>query len=96
MIGREEERAEVVEQLNDLVAGSADRRGSLATAGEAGVGKSRLASWVCEYVHEFGLMVPLRALRPHPRAARRRHGRGQYALEGADQALVEQTLMAGR
>jgi predicted ATPase len=29
--------------------------------GEAGVGKSRLADWLCDEVHERALMVPLRA-----------------------------------
>jgi hypothetical protein len=29
--------------------------------GEAGVGKSRLAEWLCQQVHEQAVMVPLRA-----------------------------------
>ena len=97
MIGREEERAEVVEQLNDLVAGKGPPRQLLAIIGEAGVGKSRLASWVCEYVHEFGLMVPLRARYgriPTPLDGVTGAVNTHFNLEGADRALVEQTLMS--
>ncbi len=45
----------------------------VALIGEAGVGKSRLAEWLCEEVHERGTMMPLRA----------RYGRIPTPLDGA-------------
>jgi tetratricopeptide (TPR) repeat protein len=68
----------------------------VALIGEAGVGKSRLAEWLSEQVHEQGLMVPLRAR--YGRIATPLDGltgavNAYFGLEGADRALVEQTLM---
>lgn len=64
--------------------------------GEAGVGKSRLCEWLCEEVHERGLMVPLRARYRKISApldgivgAVTQH----YRLERADHDIVEKVLM---
>jgi eukaryotic-like serine/threonine-protein kinase len=64
--------------------------------GEAGVGKSRLAEWLSEEVHERGMMVPLRARYRKISApldgvvgAITQH----YRLERADHDIVEKVLM---
>lgn len=65
-------------------------------AGDAGVGKSRLAEWICEEVHERALMVPLRA-RYRKIAAPLDGVVGaviqHYRLERADRNVVEKVLM---
>jgi serine/threonine protein kinase len=65
-------------------------------SGEAGVGKSRLAEWLCEEVHERALMIPLRARYRKIGApldgivgAVTQH----YRLERADREVVEKVLM---
>jgi eukaryotic-like serine/threonine-protein kinase len=64
--------------------------------GEAGVGKSRLCEWLCEEVHERGLMVPLRAR--YRKIAAPLDGivgaiTQYYRLERADHDIVEKVLM---
>ncbi len=50
--------------------------------GPAGCGKSRIAEWLSEVVHEEGTMVPLRAALPkNPRLARRHARRGPAPLQ---------------
>ncbi len=65
-------------------------------AGDAGVGKSRLAEWLCEEVHERALMIPLRA-RYRKIAAPLDGVVGaviqHYRLERADRNVVEKVLM---
>jgi serine/threonine protein kinase/tetratricopeptide (TPR) repeat protein len=99
MIARDEERAKLW-QIILAVCGAPPRsayaRRMVAIIGEAGVGKSRLAEWLCEQAHEQGLMVPLRAR--YGRIATPLDGitgavNTHFGLEGADRALVEQTLM---
>jgi hypothetical protein len=95
LVGREKERADL-RQLVHLVSSGATVQQLAVLIGAAGVGKSRLAEWLSEEVHEKGTMVPLRA----------RYGRiatpldgitgavdAHYGLQGADHALVEQTLI---
>jgi eukaryotic-like serine/threonine-protein kinase len=65
-------------------------------SGEAGVGKSRLAEWLCEEVHERGLMVPLRAR--YRKIAAPLDGvvgavTQHYRLERADRDVIEKVLM---
>jgi serine/threonine protein kinase len=99
MIARDDERAKLW-QIVLAVCGAPPRsqyaRRMVAIIGEAGVGKSRLAEWLCEQAHEQGLMVPLRAR--YGRIATPLDGitgaiNAYFGLEGADRALVEQTLM---
>src|SRR6185436_1047416 len=63
---------------------------------EAGVGKSRIAEWLCEEVHERGLMVPLR-VRYRKIAAPLDGVVGavtqHYRLERADRDVIEKVLM---
>ncbi len=72
-VARAEERRALLQHVGDVVEAvdpnHAKSQGANAAAphrlvvlsGEAGVGKSRLAEWLCEEVHERALMVPLRA-----------------------------------
>ncbi len=65
-------------------------------AGDAGVGKSRLAEWLCEEAHEHGMMVPLRAR--YRKIAAPLDGivgaiTQHYRLERAERDIVEKVLM---
>jgi len=99
LIARDEERAklwQIVLAVCGAPARSQYARRMVAIIGEAGVGKSRLAEWLCEQAHEQGMMVPLRAR--YGRIATPLDGitgavNAHFGLEGADRALVEQTLM---
>ncbi len=95
MVGREEERRELLAAADEVSTGRATQR-LIIMIGEAGVGKSRLAEWLSEQVHEQGTLMPLRAR--YGRIATPLDGvtgavNAHYGLEGADHALVEQTLM---
>jgi hypothetical protein len=95
-VGRDEERGELLQIVEDIRAGNGPPQRLVALIGEAGVGKSRLAEWLCEQVHERGLMMPLRARYgkiPTPLDGVTGAVNAHYGLEGADRALVEQTLM---
>jgi len=96
LVAREDERRELWAAV-DLVTSRRQLQELLALIGEAGVGKSRIAEWLCAEVHERGIMLPLRA----------RYGRTPSPLDGitgaidahfgltrADRATVEHTLMA--
>jgi eukaryotic-like serine/threonine-protein kinase len=95
MVGRDEERAELLRMVDLVCKGTATQRLAV-LIGAAGVGKSRLAEWLAEYVHERGLMMPLRARYgriPTPLDGITGAVNGHYGLVGADHALVEQTLI---
>jgi hypothetical protein len=97
MVGREAERRALMEtghEVSQQLATGCHRM--VALIGEAGVGKSRLAEWLCEEVHERGLMMPLRARYgriPTPLDGLTGAINAHFGLEGADRFLVEQTLM---
>ncbi len=96
LVARDEERRELWKIVEDVISGAAPPRQLVALIGEAGVGKSRLASWLCEQVHEHGAMVPLQARYgriPTPLDGVTGAVNKHFGLEGADRALVEQTLM---
>jgi tetratricopeptide (TPR) repeat protein len=95
MVGRESERRELVQAVEEVCAGVTPQR-MIVLIGEAGVGKSRLAEWLSEQVHEQGKMMPLRAR--YGRIATPLDGvtgavNTHYGLEGANHTLVEQTIM---
>jgi hypothetical protein len=98
MVGRDAERAALMETVRE-VEGVGPNRGChrmVALIGEAGVGKSRLAEWLCEELHEHGIMMPLRARYgriPTPLDGLTGAINAYFGLEGADRFLVEQTLM---
>jgi hypothetical protein len=97
MVGREAERASLMETVHEVSGHMATGcHRMVALIGEAGVGKSRLAEWLCEEVHERGLMMPLRARYgriPTPLDGLTGAINAHFGLEGADRFLVEQTLM---
>ena len=96
LVAREEERRVLWELVEQMAAPTGPTRALVALLGEAGVGKSRLASWLCETVHEHGMMVPLRARYgriPTPLDGVTGAVNAHFGLEGADRALVEQTLI---
>ena len=66
--------------------------------GDAGVGKSRLAEWLCEEVHERAMMVPLRAR--YRKIAAPLDGivgsiTQHYRLERAERDIVEALALPG-
>jgi len=82
--------------VHSVSASPAPQHRMVALIGEAGVGKSRLAEWVCEQVHERGLMWPLRARygrTPSPLDGLTGAVNSFYGLQGADRETVEQTLL---
>ncbi|MFT3771244.1 MAG: AAA family ATPase [Minicystis sp.] len=93
-VARGFERARLLEIAADVVERGGHRLVLL--AGEAGVGKSRLCEWLCEEVHERGMMVPLRAR--YRKIAAPLDGMvgavtAHYRLERADRDIVEKVLM---
>lgn len=96
MVAREPERQEMMDIVLSVCAGQPPQHRMVALIGEAGVGKSRLAEWVCEQVHERGLMWPLRARygrTPSPLDGLTGAVNSFYGLQGADRETVEQTLL---
>ncbi|MDF2696781.1 MAG: Serine/threonine protein kinase, partial [Labilithrix sp.] len=96
MVAREPERQELLDLVLSVCAGQPPQHRMVALIGEAGVGKSRLAEWVCEQVHERGLMWPLRARygrTPSPLDGLTGAVNSFYGLQGADRETVEQTLL---
>ncbi len=86
------------QRLLDVVGEVVDRGGHklILLGGEAGVGKSRLAEWLCEEVHERALMVGLRAR--YRKIAAPLDGvvgavTQHYRLERAERDIVEKVLM---
>ena len=76
--------------------GRSPARKLVVLSGEAGVGKSRLAEWLCEDAHERGLMIPLRAR--YRKIAAPLDGvvgavTQHYRLERAERDVVEKVLM---
>lgn len=97
LVAREEEKRELLDEVEAICAGKGPRQRMIAMIGEAGVGKSRLAEWLCEHVHEQGKMQPLRARygrMPTPLDGVTGAINSHFGLEGADRVMVEQTLMS--
>ena len=96
IVGRTNERYEL-RRLVDLVCTSDGPRTRMAVLdGEAGVGKSRIAEWLCERVHETAKMVPLRARYRRingPQDGLNGAVLAHYGLERVDRLLVEQALI---
>ncbi|WP_437930823.1 protein kinase [Sorangium sp. So ce291] len=95
-VARTGERARLMEVVAEMVDAPKAMHRFVLLAGEAGVGKSRLAEWLCEEVHERALMVPLRAR--YRRIAAPLDGvlgavTQHYRLERAEREIVEKVLM---
>ncbi|MBM4361108.1 MAG: AAA family ATPase [Deltaproteobacteria bacterium] len=61
LVGRDELRSRLQAMAAEMIAGKGPPHRLVILLGPAGVGKSRLAEWLCEVVHEDGRMVPLAA-----------------------------------
>jgi serine/threonine protein kinase len=95
-VARQAERARLLSFVADAASSPEPVRRMILLRGEAGVGKSRLAEWICEEVHERAIMVPLRAR--YRKIAAPLDGvvgavTQHYRLERADKAVVEKVLM---
>jgi len=95
-VARTGERARLMELVAEVVDSPKPVHRFVLLAGEAGVGKSRLAEWLCEEVHERALLVPLRAR--YRRMAAPLDGvvgavTQHYRLERAERDIVEKVLM---
>jgi len=61
LVGRDDVRHVLREVCDEVIEGVGDPHRLIILVGPAGVGKSRIAEWLCEVVHEEGTMIPLRA-----------------------------------
>jgi serine/threonine protein kinase len=61
LVGRDDIRRALREVCDEVVEGVGEPHRLVILVGPAGVGKSRIAEWLCEVVHEEGTMIPLRA-----------------------------------
>jgi serine/threonine protein kinase/tetratricopeptide (TPR) repeat protein len=95
-VGREEIRRQLRDICDEAIDNDGPPHRLVLLVGPAGVGKSRIAEWLCEVVHEEGTMVPLRA--------RYRNIRGplegvlgavshHYNFERCDRNTIEQSLL---
>jgi len=97
LVGRHDIRTLLRDTCDEVVEGRGPLHRLVILAGPAGVGKSRIAEWLYEAVHEEGTLVPLRA--------RYRSLRGPldgmmgavtqyFNFERADRDTIERTLLA--
>ncbi len=61
LVGRDDVRRLLHEVCDDVTEGRGPTHRLVILVGPAGAGKSRIAEWLCEVVHEEGTMIPLRA-----------------------------------
>lgn len=97
LVGRQEIRTLLRDTCDEIVEGRGPLHRLIVMTGPAGVGKSRIAEWLYEAVHEEGTLVPLRA--------RYRSLRGPldgmmgavtqyFNFERSDRDTIERTLLA--
>ncbi len=79
LVARLAERDELMEIVSNVCAVEEPTQELVLLSGPAGVGKSRLAEWLCQEVHEAALMLPLRT----------RYRRIAAPLDGMVGALVK-------
>ncbi len=97
LVGREEIRTLLRKHCDELAAAVAPLHRLVLLTGPAGAGKSRIAEWLCEVVHEEGLMVPLRArYRPVSTPLDGLLGAvtQYFNFERADRDTIERSLLA--
>jgi tetratricopeptide (TPR) repeat protein len=61
LVGRDDVRQTLRDTCDEVIDGEGAPHRLIILVGPAGSGKSRIAEWLCEVVHEEGSMVPLRA-----------------------------------
>ncbi len=97
LVGRDDLRRRLLKICDEVARGEGPPHRLVLLSGPAGVGKSRIAQWLCEQMHETGEMVDLRA--------RYRRMRGasdgmlgavmhHFSFEGCDRFTIERSLIA--
>ncbi len=61
LVGRDDIRRILREACDEVIESTGSPHRLVILVGPAGVGKSRIAEWLCEVVHEEGTMIPLHA-----------------------------------
>ena len=97
LVGRDELREVLQNACRDSIQGQGPAHRLVILVGPAGVGKSRIAEWLYESVHESGSMVPLRARYRSPRGpldGMLGAVTQYFNFERADRDTLERTLLA--
>jgi serine/threonine protein kinase/tetratricopeptide (TPR) repeat protein len=96
LVGREDIRARLRGVAGEMIAGTGPPHRLVILLGPAGVGKTRVAEWLCEVAHEDGRMVPLLArYRPVRTALDGMLGAvtQYFNFERADRDTIERSLL---
>ena len=97
LVGRDELREALQTACHEAIQGRGPAHRLILLVGPAGVGKSRIAEWLYESVHESGSMVPLRARYRSPRGpldGMLGAVTQYFNFERADRDTLERTLLA--
>ncbi len=97
LVGRHDVRTLLREYCDEVVEGRGPPHRLVFLVGPAGVGKSRIAEWLYEVVHEEGTLVPLRArYRPlrGPLDGMMGAVTQYFNFERADRDTIERTLLS--
>jgi eukaryotic-like serine/threonine-protein kinase len=97
LVGRDDVRRVLREVCDEVIEGVGAPHRLVILVGPAGVGKSRIAEWLCEVACEEGTMVPLRArYRPirSPLDGMLGGVTHYFNFERADRDTIEKSLMA--
>ncbi len=95
-VGREQEKARLRALCDEIAVAPHGTQRMVLLTGQAGVGKSRIAEWVCEDAHERAVAIPLRARHhkiPTPLDGMVGAVMAHYGVENADRATTERALM---
>jgi serine/threonine protein kinase/tetratricopeptide (TPR) repeat protein len=97
LVGRQDTRARLLQLAHEVATEQGAPHRLVLLLGPAGVGKSRLAEWLCSAVHEDGRIVPLTARYRRLRSA----SNGMtgavtqyFNFERADRVTIEESLLA--
>jgi serine/threonine protein kinase/tetratricopeptide (TPR) repeat protein len=97
LVGRQDVRTLLRDTCDEVIEGRGQLHRIVILAGPAGVGKSRIAEWLYEAVHEEGTLVPLRARYrslPGPLDGMMGAVTQYFNFERADRDTIERTLLA--
>jgi serine/threonine protein kinase/tetratricopeptide (TPR) repeat protein len=97
LVGRDDLRQVLQTACREAIHGQGPAHRLIMLVGPAGVGKSRIAEWLYESVHENGSMVPLRARYRSPRGpldGMLGAVTQYFNFERADRDTLERTLLA--